>query len=71
MSNMDKEYYIDINNWRKILDEYLSAIKDADNLNEAADIIENAILYMDMVNSSISSVMDDYEDKMLKVLEKY
>lgn len=68
---MDKEYYIDINNWRKILDEYLSAIKDADNLNEAADIIENAILYMDMVNSSISSVMDDYEDKMLKVLEKY
>jgi len=68
---MDKEYYIDINNWRKILDEYLSAIKDADNLNEAADIIENAILYMDMVNSSISSVMDDYEDKMLKILEKY
>ena len=57
---MDKEYYIDINNWRKILDEYLSAIKDADNLNEAADIIENAILYM-----------DDYEDKMLKILEKY
>lgn len=68
---MDKEYYIDINNWRKILDEYLSAIKDADNLNEAADIIENAILYMDMVNFSISSVMDDYEDKMLKILEKY
>lgn len=68
---MDKEYYIDINNWRKILDEYLSAIKDADNLNEATDIIENAILYMDMVNSSISSVMDDYEDKMLKILEKY
>lgn len=68
---MDKEYYIDINNWRKILDEYLSAIKDADNLNEATDIIENAILYMDMVNFSISSVMDDYEDKMLKILEKY
>lgn len=68
---MDKEYYIDINNWRKILDEYLSAIKDADNLNEATDIIENAILYMDMVNFSISSVMDDYENKMLKILEKY
>lgn len=49
----------------------INKIKDADNLNEAADIIENAILYMDMVNSSISSVMDDYEDKMLKVLEKY
>lgn len=68
---MDKEYCINVDNWRKILDEYLSAVEYANNLNEAADITEEAILYMDMVNSSISSVMDDYEDKMLKVLEKY